>query len=88
MKDAYLHLGPLASTCNGLSPPFWSHVQSTLKYHLVHEGFSLCPTALYIVQFYHFSSYLSPPKKLQLESKDVLLFISPIAVLIRAPGTQ
>lgn len=40
---------------------FWSYVKSTLKHHLC-EGFSLCPRALYIVQFYYFSSFVSPKK--------------------------
>lgn len=88
MKNGHLYLGASASTCNGLSPLFWSYVESKLKYHLACEAFSLCHiTSLHCMILSSLLIFVFP-KKLHLESKDMFLFTSPGAVLTRAPGTQ
>lgn len=85
MKNGHLYLGAFASTCNGLSPLFWSYVKSKLKYHLVCEGFSLCPTTPLHCMTLSSLLIFSFPQKLHLESKGVLLFTSPRGSAYQSP---
>lgn len=85
-KNGHLHLDAFASSCNGLSPPFWSYIKIKLKYHLARKGFSLPHSSLHGATLSFLLIFIS--KKLQLESWGDMLFISPLAVLSRAPGPQ